>query len=445
MNIIRKLGKMKPGVLIAILCGIMALTLAVALSINFISSKLDRVGNIAEDSIDEWGKKIGSYDHINVLLLGTDERAEGGGMGDFSTTLLSGARSDACMLVSVDMKNHTAALVSLERAIEVEIDGVGKDWLTHVFAYEGADGVLKTVREQFGVDVHRYVRVNVGSAAALIDAIGGVDITLTETEAAALNGEIYSNSFTNHRVTAGLNHLDGFDAIAYARQRFIDSDFHRVQRQRNVIQAAIEQTKTLNLSQLNGLLNSALPLVDTNFSKSEIKTLLPKAPGFLGIKLKQMTLPLSGMYGRGYTPDGRTTMALDEQEAERILNEFFYGDFDPESYIAPDDVQRRVYQRQQEAAAAYNASISTPAPETADSGEQVQPEQDPAVSTEPPQDEEISVIRQEGSEDSEDSSERRPASPPIENGSNPPGEQPPKNQLPPQDTEEIPPQSPAAL
>lgn len=362
MNIKEALKRIKPGGWIAILLVILLAELAIAGAI-YVNAKLDKIGfDKGEDRpADAWSKSLGKLDHINVLLLGTDERASND-LGDFGSELSENARADACMLLSLDVKNHTAHIVSLERAIGVPIEGVGEDWLTHVFTYGGPEAMLKTVREQFGIEVYRYVRVNVGVAADLIDAIGGVDITLTETEAAALNGEIYTNSTTKHRVTPGLNHLDGFDAIAYARQRFIDSDFHRVQRQRNVLQAAIDETKDLSLKQLDHLLDVALPMVQTNLTKSDIAGLIPKAPAFFGVKLKQMTLPLSGMYGKKLTDDGRSLMMLDREEATRILHEFCYGSFDPEGYVASDEVQSRVWQAQQQAMAEWNRKHPTPPP-----------------------------------------------------------------------------------
>ncbi len=330
---------------------------------DYLQSKLDKINYVeTEDNTQEWTNEkgeaisgIASLEHFNILLLGTDERAPGGNTENFETGLQKGARADACMLLSVNLKDYSAKLVSLERAIGVTYEG-HEDWLTHVFAYGGAQGMLEVVREHFGVDVRRYARVNVSSAAQLIDAIGGVDITLTATEAAALNGQIYTNSTTRHPVKEGLNHLDGFDALAYGRLRAIDSDFNRVQRQRNVLQAAINQTKNLSLRDLDKLLNVALPLVETNMTKQEINSLMPKAVGFLGVQLKQMTLPLKGTYGSKLTNDGRSMMMIDQEETAKILDGFFYGSFDPATYQVPAEVSSRVWQAQQAAAIQWAAN-----------------------------------------------------------------------------------------
>ncbi len=353
----------------------------------YFQSKLDRIQYVegAQPLQDETisgteSGRVSDLTYFNILLLGTDERAEGGTIEDFGAELRSGARADACMLLSLNLQEHTAKLVSLERAIGVPIEGYGEDWLTHTFAYGGAQMTLEAVQQLTGIDVRRYARVNVGAAAELIDAIGGVDIELTEVEAAALNGEIYTNSTTRQRVHPGVNHLDGHDALAYARQRFIDDDFHRVQRQRNVLQAAIDQTKDLSLLEINDMLDIALPLVETNLSRQEISDLVLRAPGFLGVQLEQMTLPLSGMYGSKLTPDGRSMMMLDPEETSRILHEFFYtDDFDPATYEPSQEVTDRVWRAQQEAA--YQWSLEHAQPEQPQQEPQPQQEEEPPALT----------------------------------------------------------------
>ena len=249
---------------------------------------------------------------VNILLIGTDERAEG-----FSNF----ARGDSCMILSLNKSTGRAKLVSLERGMGVPIlSGQYKgqwDWLTHTFCYGGADLMMQEVRECFRVDVHKYVRVNFGTFRAGINAIGGVDITLTQAEADYLN-----NMDPEHPVTAGTNHLYGFTALQYARIRKIDSDWTRIKRQRTVIQAAINQTKGLNPAQLDSTLNRVLPLVMTNLTKGEILELVPK---FQGVTLEQMTIPASGTYGGMRGMGGRSLYAVDFTANAKILQEFLYG------------------------------------------------------------------------------------------------------------------------
>lgn len=333
---------------ITVLIGVIALIVLIAVGVwQYVQAKLDKINyvppsesQIEQNQPDKVLTDIGGQKYFNILLLGTDERSD-----EFSVD----ARSDSTMLLSLNLKSHTAHLVSLERGIGVPIPDHEDDWLTHAFRYGGADLMLDTVSKQFDVDVDRYVRVNFYAFAQIIDAIGGVDITLTDVEAQALNGEIYTNATTKHRVHPGLNHLDGYDALQYARQRFIDDDWHRVARQRTVLQAAVEQTKHINLMQINNLLDKVLPLVQTNLTKKEINSLLPSAPFFLGVKLEQMTLPLPGTFGNQLTSDGRSLMMLDFEENAKILNQFIYDKFDPETYEVPEEVTERIAVAQQKA------------------------------------------------------------------------------------------------
>lgn len=251
---------------------------------------------------------------INVLLLGTDERTK-----DFSDN----ARSDSMMLLSINTKEHTAKLVSLERGMGVPIlDGPYKgqyDWLTHCFRYGGADLVMKEVRECFRVDVDHFVRVNFFSVESIVDLLGGIDIELTAAEAKYLNG------MPGRNFSAGVSHLDGEAALSYARCRSIDSDWQRVKRQQTVIQACADKLKGSSVSTLNELLNQILPMVQTNFTQGEITKLMLEAPEFLGVEFERMTLPEHGTYGGMIGMGGRSMFAPDFAENAKILREFLYS------------------------------------------------------------------------------------------------------------------------
>lgn len=277
------------------------------------------------------GEIVNSDAVLNILLIGTDERTP-----NFSTN----ARSDSMMILSLNKKLHTAKLVSLERGMGVPVlEGPYKgqyDWLTHIFRYGGADLLMKTVSTCFNVDVERYVRVNFNTVAQLIDSIGGVDIELTQAEADGLNNKVYTNAVTKHPVVAGMNHLDGYDALQYSRLRFIDSDWKRVQRQRNVIQAAVNATKDMSILDINQMANDVLPLIQTNLTKTEIANLALIAPGFLGCQLDQMTLPAKGTYGSMVGMGGRHLFAVDFEKNSKILHDFLYSEPEAETKTQPD-------------------------------------------------------------------------------------------------------------
>jgi len=326
---------------------VIAIVLAIAVIglFSFVNGKLDKITyddsnsieintEISEEEADEQvdisnlpqedkdvvvpeGEVLTDNNVFNILLLGTDERTP-----QFNVN----ARADSMMLLSLNLKEGTAKLVSLERGVGVPIKGRNIDLLTHTFRYGGAELTLETVRNCFKVDVDRYVRVNFNMFEQIINAIGGVDINLTELECKGLNGEVYTNAKTKVRVVPGVNHLDGYDALQYARIRFIDDDWHRIVRQRNVVQAVVNQTKNLSLSEINNVADVVLPMVMTNLSKAEIASLIFHAPKFLGVQIEQLTIPTADTCWGAVGVDGRRYIGVDFEANAKTLQEFFYGE-----------------------------------------------------------------------------------------------------------------------
>ena len=297
------------------------------------------------------GSPFADDDVLNILLIGTDERTEAVNDADAFTHLnqLDGtkdttefsedARADSMILVSLDIKDHAIRLVSIERGLGVPIllDGYeGEyDWITHTFRYGGAKLTMDTVEDCFNVQVDHYVRVNFNSFVQIVDAVGGVDIDITEMEAKALNWEVPSNSMliVNH-VDPGPNHFDGYTALQYARLRKIDNDWHRIERQRTVIQAVLDQIQNASVTELDNLLNTMLPLVQTNFTKNEIAALLVQLPGFLGCDVEQLSMPLQGTYGVRTGMDDRLMYDPDWYVNTTALQDFLYNDKSAEEVIA---------------------------------------------------------------------------------------------------------------
>lgn len=303
---------------------------------DFSDEELDVDGLDKLDGVKLSDSEIKNRDDVfNILLLGTDEWTS-----DYSED----ARADAIMMLSLDLDDYTAKLVSIERGTGVPIldgDYEGEyDWITHCFKYGGADLVMREVQECFRVDVDRYMRVNFNALVNVVDALGGIDVDLTLTEAEYLNAskneEIYEDFPAQNfywgsdmskliELHAGTNHLTGVMALAYARLRAIDSDWVRIERQRTVVQACMDSLKNANVSTLNKLCDEILPMISTNLTQKEITSLMLKAPNFLGVSLDQMTLPVEGTYGSMSGMDGRGMFAPDFDANAKLLQEFLYG------------------------------------------------------------------------------------------------------------------------
>ena len=264
---------------------------------------------------------------INILLLGTDER---------TTDFIDAARSDTIILVSLNLDTGAIKLVSLERGMGVPVlEGRYEgewDWITHIFRYGGADLMMKTVSTCFDIDVPYYVRVNFNTFISLVDAMGGIDVTLTQAEADGLNVNIVAyNRDLCDWVHAGENHMNGFLALQYARMRKIDSDWKRVVRQRNVIRIVLQDFKELSPTEFDEVLDTVLPLIRTNMTEKEITALILKAPLFLqAMDIEEITIPVAGTYGSMTGMGGRSLFAADFTANAAILHEMFYGTDDAE-------------------------------------------------------------------------------------------------------------------
>ena len=242
------------------------------------------------------GNAESTADIVNVLLLGTDIRVPG---------TEDPGRADSTMLCSLNMKTGDVKLISFERGIYVPIPDMGQDLLTHAYHWGGAALSQSIIEQCFLLDVAGYAQVDFNNFKLVIDTIGGVDIELTESEAAAL------------RLPAGLNHLNGAQALSYCRLRSVDSDWERQQRQRTTIAAALKQVRSLSLPELDSTMNTLLPLIHTNLSKTQISRLMLNAPKFIQGDVSQLQVP-----DRNWN-DGYIKCDFD-YEHKKITN-FIYG------------------------------------------------------------------------------------------------------------------------
>lgn len=257
------------------------------------------------------GDIFGSKDVINVLLIGSDERTD-----EFN----SYSRADSMTLVSINKKLGTVRLISMERGTGVPIlegEYAGKyDLLTHIFRWGGAELLEKTIEHCFKIEIDHYVRLNFDSVTNIIDTIGGISMEITKREAGALN-DVREFGSPKLPYEDGVVRMDGATALSFARLRAIDSNWRRVERQRKVIMAVVDELKDSSFSELNDLLNVVLPMIHTNMSKKDIAGLMLYAPQFFQSEFDQMTVPRQGKYSGVKLRNGKYGRAIDFE---------FYGD-----------------------------------------------------------------------------------------------------------------------
>ena len=227
-------------------------------------------------------------DIVNYLLIGSDRRDK-----------TSYGNSDSMIVVSLNKSTKKIHLTSLMRAIYVimpEGSGHTDGMLNWAYAWGGPELLVDTVETNFKIDIDHYITVDFSSFEQIVDAVGGVPITLTSGEAN------FINKFTETTgAVAGSQYLNGTQALAYARCRSLDNDFKRTSRQRTVIEALIKTVGTLNLTQLNDLANALLPAISTDMSNTEIFAEVINVPAYATYPIDQRMLPIENEAGNSYT------------------------------------------------------------------------------------------------------------------------------------------------
>lgn len=252
---------------------------------------------------------------LNILLIGVDTiRAEKNG------------RSDAMILVRADPANQQLRMVSFLRDLYVNIPSVGKSRLNAAYFHGGEELLKETLKQNFGVTVDRTVTVHFSLLADLVDQLGGIEIDVSERELSQLNGILkdYNDSYGlsgDHVAQAGLQRLNGKQALCYSRIRKIDSDFQRTSRQQAVITAMMKQAGELGYWQLLKLALANLPKVQTDLSFTDIVTLAPLATRLDEISLETAHVPFDGAY-RDETINGMMVLVPNLERCRTQLQDF---------------------------------------------------------------------------------------------------------------------------
>ncbi len=199
-------------------------------------------------------------EYRTIALFGLDTRED----------KLSDSRSDCIILVTINNITKDVKLTSVYRDTYLDLDGRGLDKVTHAYFYGDAKLAINTLNKNLDLNIKEFVTVNFETVKTVVDAIGGVNITVTSAEASKIP----------NIDTEGTYNLNGEEALAYSRIRKIDSDYKRTERMRTVLTAVFEKAKTMSVAKLNSLADIILPHVSTNISQSEIFSLLPQVVSY---------------------------------------------------------------------------------------------------------------------------------------------------------------------
>jgi len=269
----------------------------------------------------KWEKK----ERMNILLLGLDQRE-----GEYGPW-----RTDTMIVVTIDPETKTAGMLSIPRDLWVTIPGYGENRINtaHFFGdrdkYPGGGPTLakETVQYNFGMPIHRYVRVNFRGFKEMIDAIGGITIDVEEPiRDAQYPDENYG--YKNVLIPAGLQHMDGETALQYVRTRYGGSDFARIRRQQKVLLAirdkvlSLQILPTLSPNKLIGLMKAMRDTVQTDLQPSEILTLAQIAAQIDQRDIKGRVIDES-MTTPVIVANGADVLFPDREKIKEVVDELF--------------------------------------------------------------------------------------------------------------------------
>ena len=269
------------------------------------------LGDIVRTYVDE--SKLSANESeggiINLAFFGIDSESTQG-------------RSDAILVVSVDVKDATVKMVSIARDTYVTIPDYGNTKINHAYAYGGPELAIRTLNENFHLDITDYVAVNFDQLADVIDAFGGIDLEITEAERVQINAYLLSGEPLR---TSGYVHLNGPQAVSYARIRKIDNDNGRTERQRKVLTCLFEKITQISPTQYPSYVKQFAPLVETSLGNDEILAI-----GAIGLKsnirLEQGAFPNEYIQYQGGSFYGAWYYMYDIEQAADMLHQFIYED-----------------------------------------------------------------------------------------------------------------------
>ncbi len=301
---------------------IITIGIAIAAAFNTIN-KIENV-KINKNNLNIDTKVFNSNENIgdikNIALLGID--AIDGQVG----------RSDCIMIATIDTIHKKVKLTSIMRDSYVDIPGYGMDKINHAYAFGGPQLSIKTINNNFGLNIKNFASVNFSSLPDIIDILDGVDIEITEEELQYINRYIDNiNSVTgansSHITSTGVQSLDGVQALAYSRIRYTDGgDYIRTERHRNILNGLFNKIIELPKASYLSLLNELLPHIKTNMTTREIFQLGIDTLSVMGdINLEQKRFPLDG-YSEGTYINGIYYLLFDRQTTKKFFMDYIFDD-----------------------------------------------------------------------------------------------------------------------
>ncbi len=268
-------------------------------------NKMDKV-DISDNAQDLGITENKNGEIVNIALYGIDA-AEG-----------ETGRSDSIMILTLDNVHNRIKLTSVMRDSYVDIAGHGMDKINHAYAFGGPELAIRTLNENFGLNITDFMSVNFTSMPEIIDMLGGVSIDITDEEIAT--GQIPG------LYQSGTQLLTGEQALAYSRIRYASgNDFKRTERQRTVLNALVIKMIQQPVTSYPGLISDLAPYITTSLSNQEMLDMTTKYGSLAKQGIRQNRFPQDDD-ANGQMIDGVYYLVFDIPTVREKMDAYIFED-----------------------------------------------------------------------------------------------------------------------
>ncbi len=334
---------------VGLICATVILVGVAGIAISSILGKIERDSDFNKLNNEDLGfTQSIDEDIVNIALFGIDTQT----VDTFS------GNSDSIMILSLNQKDKAIKLVSVMRDSLVPIERNGKssaNKINSAYASGGPALAVKTLNTVFNLDIKEYATVNFFGMIDIIDEVGGIDAEITQSE---ITCSVNINTHIKNQCqslgidanpylikAAGKQHLNGIQAVAYARVRYgtnwlgSSNDFGRTERQRYVMEQLLKKALSLDITSYPSLVSKLAPYIKTSFNNSELLGLA----NFLKDKpiMKNSRIPHDEyIINADFRKTGASSIYFNYKYAAKVLHAYLYDNIEPSDYIAANGVDK---------------------------------------------------------------------------------------------------------
>lgn len=284
----------------------------------------------------------------NIALFGVDSR---------DGELDKNTRTDTIIIASINLDTKEVKMVSVYRDTWLNLSTDSYNKANAAYARGGPQQAIAMLNMNLDMNITDFVTIGFDGLIDVIDAVGGVEIDVKESEIVHLNsfqismagkpdGTLNAAGEANYTATAGVDYipvtraglqtLNGLQATAYCRIRYVGDDFERTSRQRTVIKQIAKKAITLNPAKLNAIAEAVFPKIATSLDMGEILELLP---GIASYDIGETSgFPFDGYYKGTRVGSASVIAPADLERNVVLLHQFLFGD--TEEYTPSDTVKK---------------------------------------------------------------------------------------------------------